>query len=86
VGIRDGLIEVVRDDDPGNPLSGAPLWALAAPVAERLCRDQEPFELANAFQAAVDAGARIAAIEIGKTRDLTDPLDLVEENFPYLRT
>jgi len=27
----------------------------------------------------------IAAVEIGKTRDLTDPLDLVEENFPYLR-
>jgi hypothetical protein len=76
----------VRDDDPANPLSGAPLWALAARVAERLCRDREPFELANAFQAALDKGARIAAVEIGKTRDLTDPLDLVEENFPYLRT
>jgi hypothetical protein len=32
----------------------------------------------------VDAGARVAAIEIGKTRDLTDPLDLVQENFSYL--
>jgi NDP-sugar pyrophosphorylase family protein len=86
VRMRDGLVERVHDDDPANPLSGAPLWALAAPVAERLCRDREPFELANAFQAAVDTGARIAAVEIGKTRDLTDPLDLVEENFPYLRT
>ncbi|HYY04490.1 MAG TPA: hypothetical protein VE736_11450 [Gaiellaceae bacterium] len=41
-------------------------------------------ELSNAFQAAVDAGARVAGFEIGKTRDLTDPLDLVEENFAYL--
>jgi glucose-1-phosphate thymidylyltransferase len=86
VRVRDGLVQKVRDDDPANPLSGAPLWALAAPVADQLCRDREPFELSNAYQGAVDAGARIAAIEIGKTRDLTDPLDLVEENFPYLRT
>lgn len=84
VRIHDGLVERVQDDDPANPLSGAPLWALAAPVAPWLCRDREPFELSNAFQAAVDAGARIAGIEIGKTRDLTDPLDLVEENFAYL--
>jgi hypothetical protein len=27
----------------------------------------------------------VVALEIGTTRDLTDPLDLVEENFPYLR-
>jgi NDP-sugar pyrophosphorylase family protein len=86
VRVRDGLVERVQDDDPANPLSGAPLWMLTAPVAEQLCRDREPFELSNAFQAAVDAGARVAAIEIGKTRDLTDPLDLVEENFPYLTT
>jgi hypothetical protein len=66
-------------------LSGAPLWALDAPVVERLRCDREPYELENSFQAAIDAGAMIAAIEIGKTRDLTDPLDLVEENFPYLR-
>jgi glucose-1-phosphate thymidylyltransferase len=85
VRVRNGLVERVQDDDPANPWSGAPLWALAAPVAAQLCRDRQPFELANAFQAAVDAGATIAAIEIGKTRDLTDPLDVVEENFPYLR-
>jgi hypothetical protein len=24
-------------------------------------------------------------VEIGKTRDLTYPLDLVKENFPYLQ-
>ena len=85
VRVRNGVVERVQDDDPANPLSGAPLWGLGAAVTAQLCRDREPFELANAFQAAVDAGARIAAIEIGKTRDLTEPLDLIEENFPYLR-
>ena len=75
----------MRDDDPSNRWSGAPLWALGPPVAERLCRDKPPHELENAFQAAVEAGETVIAVEIGKTRDLTYPLDLVEENFHYLR-
>jgi NDP-sugar pyrophosphorylase family protein len=74
----------MRDDDPANPWSGAPLWALGSAVAERLCRDRPPYELENAFQAALDAGETVTAIEIGKTRDLTYPLDLVKENFSYL--
>jgi len=68
----------------GARLSAAPLWGLGEPVVSRLCLDREPWELENAFRAAIAGGARIAAIEIGKTRDLTDPLDLVRENFPYL--
>ena len=64
--------------------SAAPLWALDVAVVSRLCVDREPWELENSFRAALEDGARIAAIEIGKTRDLTRPLDLVEENFPYL--
>jgi NDP-sugar pyrophosphorylase family protein len=82
--IREGWIERVRDDDAAGGLSGAPLWALDRLVVERLRCDREPYELENSFQAAIDAGEKICAIEIGKTRDLTDPLDLVEENFPYL--
>jgi NDP-sugar pyrophosphorylase family protein len=85
VGRRNGRIVRIRDDDPANPWSGAPLWGLGGPVAERLCLDQPPHELANAYQAAIDAGETILAVEIGTTRDLTYPLDLVEENFPYLR-
>jgi len=83
-GIRivDGLVESIDREESG--LSGAPLWALDEAVASRLCLDREPWELENAFRAAIAAGATIAAIEIGKTRDLTDPLDLVKENFPYL--
>jgi len=85
VRVRDGIVERVQDDDSANPLSGAPLWIVGAAVAEHLCRDREPFELANAFQKAIDAGATVLGVEIGRTRDLTDPFDLVEQNFPYLR-
>jgi CTP:molybdopterin cytidylyltransferase MocA len=84
--IRDGLVERVFDDDPSNPLGGAPLWALG-PELEPFLRELPgpPFELAQTYQRAIDAGFRIAAMEIGRTRDLTDPFDLVEENFPYTR-
>jgi CTP:molybdopterin cytidylyltransferase MocA len=84
VAARNGLVTRVRDDDGGNPWSGAPLWVVGDAVVEHLCRDREPFELANALQSAIDAGASVLAVEIGRTRDLTDPFDVVEENFPYL--
>ena len=71
-------------DEGDGPWSGAPLWWIGQAVVERLCLDRKPFELENAFRAAMAAGAEIAAVEIGKTRDLTYPLDLVKENFPYL--
>jgi NDP-sugar pyrophosphorylase family protein len=83
---REGRVERMRDEDPANPWSGAPLWGVGPAVAERLCLDRPPHELENAFQAAIDAGEAVMAVEIGKTRDLTYPLDLVEENFPYLRS
>jgi hypothetical protein len=82
IAVRDGLVGAIGVSDAA--LSGAPLWAVGDAVVSQLCRDREPYELENAFRFAIAAGARIAAIEIGKTRDLTDPLDLVEENFPYL--
>ena len=72
------------DPDGSGPFSCAPLWAVGAPVHERLRLDNRPWELGNAFQAAIDAGEQIAALEIGPTRDLTAPLDVLEENFPYL--
>jgi len=83
---RNGVrIEAIRDEDPQNPWSAAPLWALGPAVAEHLCLDNPPYELEHAFQSAIDAGETVMAVEIGKTRDLTYPVDLVEENFPYLR-
>jgi hypothetical protein len=44
-----------------------------------------PYELADVFQLAIDDGAVVSAIQIGRTRDITSPVDLVRENFPYLR-
>jgi NDP-sugar pyrophosphorylase family protein len=87
-GVRstDGRVERMADDDPANPWSGAPLWAIGAPIADRLCLDSPPYELGNALQAAIDEGETVISVEIGKTRDLTYPLDLVLENFPYLRS
>lgn len=85
VRVVDGLVAKVIDDDPGNPLAGAPLWAFGPalePFLEGL--SGPPFELADAFDRAVQEGLEIAGIEIGKTRDLTHPVDLVKENFPYL--
>jgi hypothetical protein len=82
----NGRILALRDDDPANPWSAAPLWALGQSVAALLCRDRPPHELENAYQTVIDSGEAVTAIEIGKTRDLTFPLDLVEENFPYLRS
>jgi dTDP-glucose pyrophosphorylase len=43
-----------------------------------------PYELQDVFDNAIDAGARVSAIQVGPTRDLTTPEDLVRLNFPYL--
>jgi NDP-sugar pyrophosphorylase family protein len=61
--------------------STAPLWGLTDRATARLDDvPGPPYELQDAVE-----GLALAKIEIGKTRDLTDPLDLVKENFSYLR-
>jgi CTP:molybdopterin cytidylyltransferase MocA len=83
--VVDGRVERVVDDDAANPRGSAPLWGLAAAAAPFLADLRgPPYELAEAFQRAIDGGKRVAGIEIGKTRDLTRPVDLVVQNFPYL--
>ena len=82
------LVSVVEKPAAGSTagtLAGAPLWILG----EELCRFLDglpgpPYELAVAAQRAIDAGHPIAAVEIGSTRDLTRPEDLITRNFPYL--
>ena len=85
VRIAGGLVERVIDDDPANPLSSAPLWALG-PALGSFLEDLPgpPYELATAFQRGIDAGLEVLGLEIGPTRDLTSPADLVRHNFPYL--
>jgi NDP-sugar pyrophosphorylase family protein len=85
--IEGGRITKVLDEDPANPLAAAPLWRLGEDfdpsLLDRL--GGPPYELADAFQQLIDAGETVHGVEIGPTRDLTHPLDLVEENFPYLK-
>jgi NDP-sugar pyrophosphorylase family protein len=85
--VADGRVERVQDPADPSGYTAAPLMAVGAPVAQRLEEDLAgpPFELAEAFQRTIDSGGAVLGIEIGRTRDLTDPLDLVEENFAYLR-
>ena len=83
--VVDDAVERLLDDDPANPNAGAPLWVLGAALVPFLDGlSGPPFELADAVERAVGQGLEIAGIEIGKTRDLTHPVDLMEENFPYL--
>lgn len=86
-GVRVGAGSVLRLVDWGGDVVAAPLWGVGPRLAERVgsLPGRIPFELATAFQQAIDAGDKVAGIEIGPTRDLTTPEDLVRENFPYLK-
>ena len=83
--VEGGVVTRVLDDDPATATSGAPLWGIREPLVPFLCRDAPPHELGKAFEAAVEEGLTVLGFEIGRTRDLTRPLDLIEENFPYAR-
>ena len=72
-------------DDTGTPLASAALWGLGPAVAAQLDGlSGPPYELAEAYQRAIDRGATVIAVEVGPTRDLTHSVDLIRENFPYL--
>ena len=85
--IVDGLVVKPIDDDPGNPVGSAPLWGIGPELLPFIADlPGPPFELGLAFERAIAAGFPIAGLEIGKTRDLTHPIDLVRENFTYLES
>jgi NDP-sugar pyrophosphorylase family protein len=87
LGVRGDRVVRMIDEDPSNPRASAPLWWIGPRLAPSLEEPLPgpPYGLACVFQRAIDRGVEIRAIEIGKTRDLTYPVDLVEENFPYLQ-
>ena len=87
LGVEDGRVTRVLDHDPANPLASAPLWRLGESFDSSLLTELggPPFELSQAFQRLVDAGETVHGVEIGPTRDLTHPLDCLEQNFTYLR-
>jgi NDP-sugar pyrophosphorylase family protein len=68
-----------------TPFAHASLWALGQGLVRYLeGLGGPPYELAEAYQRAIDDGHQISTFQVGRTRDLTDPLDLVKENFSYL--
>ena len=76
----DGAIAVHGDERP-------PLWLMGERVHRFLdpLPGNAPYELQHVFANAVDAGAEVSAIQVGRSRDLTEPADLVRQNFLYLR-
>ncbi|MDX6424854.1 MAG: UDP-N-acetylglucosamine diphosphorylase / glucose-phosphate thymidylyltransferase [Gaiellaceae bacterium] len=76
----DGAIALHGEERP-------PLWLVGPRVHGFLdpLPGKAPYELQDVFRNAKDAGAEVSAIQVGRTRDLTKPADLVRENFPYLR-
>jgi len=84
--VEDGLVVRVNDPEAAGEWTAAPLCFFGGPVAAHLDDDVggPPFELASVLQNAIDDGVPVSAIEIGRTRDLTTPADLVRENFPFL--
>lgn len=65
----------------------APIWLLGARVHAHLdpLPGNPPHELQDVFGLAVDDGATVSAIQVGRIRGLTSPADVVRENFVYLR-
>jgi CTP:molybdopterin cytidylyltransferase MocA len=85
--VEDGRVVRVPAAQEEQGRFAAPLWFLTEEVARRLDGlPGPPYELSAAFQRAIDAGTTVKGVEIGPTRDLTNPADLVRENFPYLET
>ena len=85
-GIRIVDGRVVKVIDPGtSELTSVPLWGLGAeivPLLEGL--SGPPFEIKDAYERALVAGLEVRGVVVPGTRDLTHPVDLVQENFPYL--
>src|SRR5215218_3401515 len=84
--VRDGRVVRFKEPTPGADWTGAPIMALGPRVAPFLdpLPGRPPHELVDVFGLAIDSGAAVSAIEIGRTRDLTSPVDLVRENVAYL--
>jgi choline kinase len=76
---------VVEIGGERGELTAAPLWFFADTVLPRLeGLPGPPFELAAAFRDHAGTGIEVLALDVGPTRDLTRPEDVVVENFPYL--
>jgi len=87
IAVDDGRVLRVHDPAADGGWTAAPLMYVGARLLPFLdpLPGKPPYEMATVFQLAIDVGVPVSAIEVGRTRDLTTPVDLVRENFPYLR-
>lgn len=80
---NERLVALGEEGEDG--MAAAPLWFLSDELAGSLdSLAGPPFELAAAFRRALGAGQEVLALELGPTRDLTRPTDVILRNFPYL--
>jgi choline kinase len=83
VRLEDGRVAGLGGE--ATDYTAAPLWLLGEELAAALADvPGPPFEIASAVEGAIAAGSEILAIELGPTRDVTRPADVVLNNFPYL--
>ncbi len=85
-GDKPGLDSRIAPALPSSAeLTSVPLWGIGAELV-RFLDDLPgpPYQLADMFGRALDANVEVRGVVVPGTRDLTDPLDLIRENFPYL--
>jgi N-acetyl-alpha-D-muramate 1-phosphate uridylyltransferase len=81
VTVADGRLGAIGSGET----AAAPLWFLDEDLAASLTDvGGPPYELAEAFRAALAEGRDIRALDVGATRDLTHPADVVTRNFAYV--
>jgi N-acetyl-alpha-D-muramate 1-phosphate uridylyltransferase len=86
VRVEGGYVRAIGEEGSSRR-TGAPLWFLSSELTGELPGlAGPPYELAEAFRDALERRTPILALEIGPTRDITRPADVVLENFPYLWT
>jgi hypothetical protein len=82
--IEGGRVTRVVDPDVTD-LTSLPLWGLGAELVPLLdWLSGPPFELKDAYERALQLGLEVRGVVLPGTRDLTHPVDLITENFPYL--
>ena len=81
-GVDPRLARALPDPDA---LTNVPLWGFGSELVPFLDDlPGPPYELADGVDRALDAGLDIRGVVVPATRDLTDPLDVVRENFTFL--
>lgn len=82
--IENGRVTKIVDPDT-TELTSLPLWGLGLELVPLLADlSGPPFELKDAYERALALGLEVRGVVLPGSRDLTHPVDLISENFPYL--